>query len=523
MQIHFALSEPPRWDGDDRLGRTAIVHLTPGLDGVSRAVNEAERGLLPAEGDCGRRPAADDRRHSRSRGQGAPLDPAARASVVGEEATRPASLDTGDGTWTESLRERYADRIQARLAQHIPNLEPSILKRVVLSPADLQAANINLQQGDPYSGSLALDQNFSGGRSRANPVTATPIDGLFQIGASTWPGPGLGAGSGTLVAKELLRPPVAERIAGRVSSFATASAGDRSPACGHLSRSRRSRRCGASFEADLRAYAAAGVDGIGIWEMKLPRRAGRPRRSSNFAASGLGRAGCGPRRPVDPAAAAAAGPGDPRERIDAICASIHRLARVRAELGRVPDRPAGDDPRGAPSSRAAHDRRRGRACGSAHRARADQPSRWRGLDDAITSLRKRPSCSTRPTGRALGIQFDIWHLWNTPESRRDRASRPPLRRRPRRRLARADARLGRPRAAWRRRRRRPGDPRRARTAGGTGSTTSRSSPTTGPSATHTRTRSGTSRAGAGTSGKEAFERAWSARSRTPLTRYARSR
>ena len=49
MQIHFALSEPPRWDGDERLGGTAIVHVTPGLDGVSRAVNEAERGLLPAE------------------------------------------------------------------------------------------------------------------------------------------------------------------------------------------------------------------------------------------------------------------------------------------------------------------------------------------------------------------------------------------------------------------------------------------------------------------------------------------
>src|SRR5207247_439049 len=49
MQIHYALSEPPLWDGDDRLARTAIVHLTRGLDGVSRAVNEAERGLLPAE------------------------------------------------------------------------------------------------------------------------------------------------------------------------------------------------------------------------------------------------------------------------------------------------------------------------------------------------------------------------------------------------------------------------------------------------------------------------------------------
>src|SRR5712691_6696897 len=49
MQLHVALSERPEWQGDERLGRTAIVHLTPGLNGVSRAVNEAERGLLPAE------------------------------------------------------------------------------------------------------------------------------------------------------------------------------------------------------------------------------------------------------------------------------------------------------------------------------------------------------------------------------------------------------------------------------------------------------------------------------------------
>ncbi|MEX0673310.1 MAG: NAD(P)/FAD-dependent oxidoreductase, partial [Gaiellaceae bacterium] len=50
MQIHFALSEPARWDGDERLARTAVVHVTSGLDAVSRAVNEADRGLLPEEG-----------------------------------------------------------------------------------------------------------------------------------------------------------------------------------------------------------------------------------------------------------------------------------------------------------------------------------------------------------------------------------------------------------------------------------------------------------------------------------------
>ena len=218
MQIHFALSEPPRWDGDDRLGRTAIVHLTPGLDGVSRAVNEAERGLLPAEATVvvGQPLTIDDTRAPAGKGllwiQLQELPWHVRGDAAGE-------LDTGDGMWRESLRERYADRIQARLAQHIPNLETSILKRVVLSPADLQAANINLQQGDPYSGSLALDQNFLWRPFARQPGHGTPIDGLFQIGASTWPGPGLGAGSGTLVAKELLRPPVAERIAGRITSL----------------------------------------------------------------------------------------------------------------------------------------------------------------------------------------------------------------------------------------------------------------------------------------------------------------
>jgi phytoene dehydrogenase-like protein len=81
----------------------------------------------------------------------------------------------------------------------------------VLSPADLEAANANLAQGDPYGGSLALDQNFVLRPFAAQPGHRTPVDGLYHIGASTWPGPGLGAGSGTLVARELLREPAAVR------------------------------------------------------------------------------------------------------------------------------------------------------------------------------------------------------------------------------------------------------------------------------------------------------------------------
>jgi phytoene dehydrogenase-like protein len=204
MQIHFALSEPPRWEGDERLARTAVVHLTPGLDGVSRAVNEAERGLLPAEATVvvGQPLTMDASRAPDGAGllwiQLQELPWRVKGDAAGE-------LDSGDGTWTEELRERYADRIQARIARHVPNLESALRKRVVLSPADLQAANVNLHQGDPYSGALALDQNLLWRPLPSSPGHSTPVQGLWHIGASTHPGPGLGAGSGTLVARQLLR------------------------------------------------------------------------------------------------------------------------------------------------------------------------------------------------------------------------------------------------------------------------------------------------------------------------------
>ncbi len=211
MQIHMALSEPPRWEGDARLTQSPMVHVTPGLDGVSRAVNEAVRGLLPAEGTivCGQPLTVDPSRAPDGRGmlwiqlQELPSSPQGDAA---------GDIDVNDGTWTESLRETYADRIQARLARHIPNLESALLDRVVLSPADLEAANINLVGGDPYSGALSLDQNFLWRPLPKQPSHRTPVENLFHIGASTHPGPGLGGVSGMLVAQELLREPLPRRL-----------------------------------------------------------------------------------------------------------------------------------------------------------------------------------------------------------------------------------------------------------------------------------------------------------------------
>jgi phytoene dehydrogenase-like protein len=221
MQIHIALDEPPRWKGPDaeRLARTAIVHVTAGLDGVSRAVNEAERGLLPAEATivAGQPCAVDPTRAPEGKWMvWIQLQELPAGRVKGDAA---GEIAVGDGAWTEDLREAYADRIVARLGDAIENLGSATLARVALSPADLEALDCNLVGGDIYAGSCALDQNLLWRPFAQAPGHRTPVEALWHVGASTHPGPGLGAGSGYLVARELTKPPLPRRVLAKVSDF----------------------------------------------------------------------------------------------------------------------------------------------------------------------------------------------------------------------------------------------------------------------------------------------------------------
>ena len=211
MQIHFALSEPRALGGRRAARPTAIVHLTPGLDGVSRAVNEAERGLLPAEATVvvGQPLTIDPCRAPEGKGmlwiQLQELPWRLKGDAAGE-------LDVGDGTWSDELRERYADRIQARLARHIPNLESSIVRARRARPARPRAANVNLVGTATRTAVRSRStRTSSGGRSRAAPGTRPRSSASGTSARARWPGPGLGAGSGTLVAHRLLRPPASRR------------------------------------------------------------------------------------------------------------------------------------------------------------------------------------------------------------------------------------------------------------------------------------------------------------------------
>lgn len=198
LQIHLALDAPPRWRNRAMDG-VAMVHVTAGTDAVSRAVNEATRGLLPDAATIvvGQPCALDPSRAPPGKSilwlQLQELPAVIRGDARGEIEV-PA-----DGRWTETVRERYADRIIARLGQHIPNLREAIIGRRVFSPADLEAVNVNLVGGDPYGGDCHLDQFLLWRPLPGTTNHATPVRRLYHIGASTHPGPGLGGGSGYAV------------------------------------------------------------------------------------------------------------------------------------------------------------------------------------------------------------------------------------------------------------------------------------------------------------------------------------
>ena len=95
----------------------------------------------------------------------------------------------------------------------------------------------------------------------------------------------------------------------------------------------------ASFRDDLRAYAAAGFDGIGIWESKLGDDEADV---AALRASGLRATNCVPLVPSILPNTVIEGPLDVEERVDSLCASMKRFARYEPESVLLLTGPAGE-------------------------------------------------------------------------------------------------------------------------------------------------------------------------------------
>lgn len=199
MMIHLALNDLPAWSADAELRRFAYVHLAPSLGAMARTYTEALDGLLPAEPGLvvGQPTAIDPSRAPAGKHvlwvQVRVLPSRIRGDAAGQIAGRE---------WDE-IKDAYADRIIGIIERYAPGLMANVIARTVHSPADLERDNPNLVDGDSLGGSHHLDQNFifrpAFGWSRYR----TPVDRLYMVGASTWPGAGTGAGSGFMLGKML--------------------------------------------------------------------------------------------------------------------------------------------------------------------------------------------------------------------------------------------------------------------------------------------------------------------------------
>ncbi|MBA3446483.1 MAG: NAD(P)/FAD-dependent oxidoreductase, partial [Pseudaminobacter sp.] len=119
------------------------------------------------------------------------------ARIAGDAAGRIAPAH-----W-DAVKERYADRALDMIETHAPGLRTKILGRAVFSPIDLERENPNLVGGDQICGSHHIAQNFLFRPARGFARWNTPVENLHLVGAATWPGAGVGAGSGFMLAQAL--------------------------------------------------------------------------------------------------------------------------------------------------------------------------------------------------------------------------------------------------------------------------------------------------------------------------------
>ncbi len=170
-----------------------------------------------------------------------------------------------------------------------------------------------------------------------------------------------------------------------------------------------------SFADDLTAYRDAGVAGIGIWELKLPE-GGDAEALELLEASGLGSAAAVPLIPSILPLPFMAGPADPQERVEAICASMHRLAAFRPSAVVCLTGPPGALDEDIAREIVVDGLRMVAAEAAAAGVRVGLEPINRGVGEAPTIVGSIPEAVELIDAvdhPAVGIQFDTWNLCQT--------------------------------------------------------------------------------------------------------------
>jgi sugar phosphate isomerase/epimerase len=166
---------------------------------------------------------------------------------------------------------------------------------------------------------------------------------------------------------------------------------------------------GATLAEDVAAYRAAGCDGLGIWETKLEGDDEATRTLLRDA--GLAATHCVPAVPSILPLPLLEGPLDAEERIEAICASVRRLAVFEPACVLFLTGPNG--PHATVVEGVRRIARAGREAGV--RVALEPVQRlyaelWTIVSDVGPTLELLHEADADE----LGVMVDTWHLWNSP-------------------------------------------------------------------------------------------------------------
>lgn len=202
VKVDWALSGPVPWAVPPEVA-PGTVHVADSLEQMSTALAQVTNGAVPAEPFLltGQMTTADPIR-----------SPAGTESmwaythVPQPDQTRRDAGDEGiGGTWDESERERFADRMQRRIERLAPGFGDRVLARRVLGPREMEARNASLIGGAINGGTAHLHQELffrpvPGMLGRAE----TGIAGLYLGSSSAHPGGGVHGAPGSNAARAAL-------------------------------------------------------------------------------------------------------------------------------------------------------------------------------------------------------------------------------------------------------------------------------------------------------------------------------
>lgn len=198
MKVNLALSEPPIFTarpskpGEIAPHHHGTMHISPTLNYLEQAYHDARLGK-PAE---------------------EPIVEATMATSVDNSIAPPgkhilscfvqyAPYKLKDGNW-DDIKDAFADKVVAKIAEYAPNVPAAIEHRQVLSPLDIERV-YGLTGGNIMQGAMNANQLFCFRPIAGWADHRTPLKGLYLCGAASHPGGGVMGACGKNAATEILR------------------------------------------------------------------------------------------------------------------------------------------------------------------------------------------------------------------------------------------------------------------------------------------------------------------------------